>query len=154
MPAPKPRSRPSRRQPEIKVEASACCALIWLRLPWPIAAMRSAQVRSLGKPSSGAAADPNSQEPNRMHAEQLRRLLLGQPERAATSAQGRSDVGLRRLPGPDQSVHAVSRMATARTAASLASSSSPVEISRPRADVCRPFPLRPALFLAVADIGL
>src|SRR6516162_3038122 len=38
--------------------SSACCALIWLRLPWPIAAMRSAQVRSLGKPSSGAAADP------------------------------------------------------------------------------------------------
>ena len=32
----------------------ACSALIWLRLPWPIAAMRSAQVRSLGKPSSGA----------------------------------------------------------------------------------------------------
>src|SRR6201997_1804977 len=38
--------------------SSACCALIWLRLPWPIAAMRSAQVRSLGKPSSGGAADP------------------------------------------------------------------------------------------------
>ena len=38
--------------------SSACCALIWLRLPWPIAAMRSAQVRSVGKPSSGAAADP------------------------------------------------------------------------------------------------
>src|SRR5215471_7251314 len=36
--------------------SSACCALIWLRLPWPIAAMRSAQVRSLEKPLSGAAA--------------------------------------------------------------------------------------------------
>src|SRR5205823_5747904 len=38
--------------------SSACCALIWLRLPWPIAAMRSAQVWSLGKPSSGGAAGP------------------------------------------------------------------------------------------------
>ena len=38
--------------------SSAWRALIWLRLPWPMAAMRSAQARSLGKPSSGAAADP------------------------------------------------------------------------------------------------
>ena len=39
-----------------------------------------------------------------------RRWLLGQPERAATSPQIRSDVGLRRLLGAAQSVHAVSAM--------------------------------------------
>src|SRR5246127_1474755 len=38
--------------------SSACCALSWLRPPWPIAAMRSAQIWSLGKPSSGGAAGP------------------------------------------------------------------------------------------------
>src|SRR3954464_9600454 len=42
----------------IRARSSACRALIWLRPPWPIAAMRSAQVWSLGKPSSGGGADP------------------------------------------------------------------------------------------------
>ena len=67
-----------------------------------LAPERRANLAQLGKlDAAHAGFDPVVGEA--VHAEQLRRLLLGQPERAATSAQGRSDVGLRRLPGPHQS---------------------------------------------------
>src|SRR6516225_1343574 len=38
--------------------SSAFFEVVGLRLPWPIAAMRSVQLSSLGKPSSGTAAGP------------------------------------------------------------------------------------------------
>ena len=41
-----------------RATSSACSEVIGLRRPWPIAATRSAQLSSLGKPSSGAASGP------------------------------------------------------------------------------------------------
>jgi hypothetical protein len=91
-----------------------------------------------GEPD-GAGLDPVVGEA--VHAEQSARLLLGQPERAATSPQCRSDVDLGRLLGPADGDHSVSGMATARTAASLASSN--LRRSANGSDDGRRLPARP-----------